>query len=372
VPLVQLRSNLKVVTHGRTFLRGVPQEVTEDFLHSLMHQRHMFEIVGQFPQLVYVRRLPLLSRQKAEIVVTRDMGLGDLLLLVPAIRGMKRVYPGLRITFATSSRYIPLFDGGWIGDVERVVSLLSLQGRFNSIDLRGYSERATDKNTHHRTDVFANYLNVLPLLPEEYDVRIPLSDEEVVQAGMRLSAAGWDGVRPLVGISAGASAKYRSIPPSTVANLAATLIGRGMRVVMLDDRPMGVSAEGVIDMGGKTTVREFAAFVSLCDATVSGDTGTYHLASAVGTPNVAVFSIVPPELRSAHYPLTENIFHRELPCAPCWGVGCAATPCLTRVSIGELTDALERALLKSRRLRFEPGAPHMTMPIAEIGVAATA
>jgi len=46
---------------------------------------------------------------------------------------------------------------------------------------------------------------------------------------------------------------------------------------------------GVVDMTGKTTLVQLAALLKRCRLLISGDSGPVHLASAVGTPVVAIF-----------------------------------------------------------------------------------
>ena len=47
--------------------------------------------------------------------------------------------------------------------------------------------------------------------------------------------------------------------------------------------------EEAIDLGGQTTVTQLAAVLARCDLLVGADSGVLHVASAVGTPTVALF-----------------------------------------------------------------------------------
>jgi len=46
---------------------------------------------------------------------------------------------------------------------------------------------------------------------------------------------------------------------------------------------------GIINMAGRTTLKELAALLKKCRLLVSGDSGPVHLACAVGTPAIAIF-----------------------------------------------------------------------------------
>ena len=64
----------------------------------------------------------------------------------------------------------------------------------------------------------------------------------------------------------------------------------------------GIGA-GAIDLSGKTSVLELAAMLSSCALVIANDSGGMHLATAVGTPVVAIFGITDPEKTG---PLTDN------------------------------------------------------------------
>ena len=76
----------------------------------------------------------------------------------------------------------------------------------------------------------------------------------------------------------------------------------------------------VQDLAGRTTLRELAVGLSLCNAVLTNDTGPMHLAAAVGTPVVVPFGSTSPELTgpgipgdTRHRPILGNV-----PCAPCF------------------------------------------------------
>ena len=54
---------------------------------------------------------------------------------------------------------------------------------------------------------------------------------------------------------------------------------------------IGVSA---VDLAGRTSIPEMAAVLQRCDAALTNDSGGMHLATAVGTPVVAVFGLTDP------------------------------------------------------------------------------
>ena len=119
-----------------------------------------------------------------------------------------------------------------------------------------------------------------------------------------------------VAVHATASVPARAPSPEHAARLVAALRRAGHAVVLtgtaadapvtsavahaadavlLDDRVGGgrpTSAAPLLDLAGRTTFAELASVLALADCVVSGNTGPAHLAAAVGTPVVSLFSPV--------------------------------------------------------------------------------
>ena len=61
-----------------------------------------------------------------------------------------------------------------------------------------------------------------------------------------------------------------------------------------------------------------AALLASCDAAIVPDTGLLHLAACTGTPFVAIFGAVPPELRLNYYQNYRCLtVQGRVPCVPC-------------------------------------------------------
>ncbi|HEX5070585.1 MAG TPA: glycosyltransferase family 9 protein [Vicinamibacterales bacterium] len=88
------------------------------------------------------------------------------------------------------------------------------------------------------------------------------------------------------------------------------------------DRPMVAKVSGqlggirVVNTAGSLEVVELAALIETLDVFVTSDTGPMHLASAVGTPVVALFGPADPR-RYGPRAANERILRVDLPCSPC-------------------------------------------------------
>lgn len=176
--------------------------------------------------------------------------------------------------------------------------------------------------------------------------------------GARLDGAGL-GRAPLVAVHPGATDPRRRWPPHRLGELGATLTGRGARVVILggpgdaalvrDIRAgLGAAAAHAVDLSGRLTMAGLVGVLERAALFVGNDSGPRHLAEAVGTATVGVFTRanlvdVAPLFRGRHRVLVSWASR----CAVC-GVDYFAAPCghdasvLADVGVDEvLAPALE-------------------------------
>lgn len=170
------------------------------------------------------------------------------------------------------------------------------------------------------------------------------------------------GEGPYVVLHPGAAVPARAWPPLHHAALAELLTGAGYRVVVTGgqgERELTATAAGPdgIDLGGQTDLRTMAGVLAAADAVVVGNTGPAHLAAAVGTPVVSLFSPVVPAVRWAPYRVpVELLGDQNAPCKLTRARECPVPghPCLADVSPEEAFAAVERLIsgvpsLASRR-----------------------
>jgi ADP-heptose:LPS heptosyltransferase len=142
-------------------------------------------------------------------------------------------------------------------------------------------------------------------------------------AGRRLGAAG-----PRVGVQLGASADNKTWSVERYAAALRELAARrpGIRFVVV-----GVAAErpraerlieccpglDFVDLAGETRVAELAAVLERLDLLLTNDTGTMHLAGAVGAKTCALFVGPGYPWETAVYAEGHWTLHSRIECAPC-------------------------------------------------------
>lgn len=106
--------------------------------------------------------------------------------------------------------------------------------------------------------------------------------------------------RPLVLVHPGASTAERRWPARAFAGVVDRLAGEGARVVLTGTAPeaeltalvrsLAASGTEVADLAGRTSLDVLGALLERADLLVANDTGVSHLADALGTRSVIVFT----------------------------------------------------------------------------------
>jgi ADP-heptose:LPS heptosyltransferase len=168
------------------------------------------------------------------------------------------------------------------------------------------------------------------------------------------------GVGGYVVVHPGASVPARAWAPERHAALVDALVGAGRRVVVtggpgeraLTALVAGGRRAGVVDLGGKLNLAGLAEVLGRAEVVVVGNTGPAHLAAAVGTPVVSLFSPVVPAVRWRPWGVPHVLLgDQEAACAGSRARVCPVPghPCLDGVSVGEVVAAVERlAALRER------------------------
>ena len=144
------------------------------------------------------------------------------------------------------------------------------------------------------------------------------AEREAVDALLR--EAGWDG-EPLIAVAPGSVWATKRWP--FYAELAEQVTGRVVVVGSGADRELASqiarSAAGrVIDATGRLSLLASAELIARSAVIVTNDSAPLHLASAVGTPTVAIFGPTVPEFGFGPLaPRSAVLGHDALACRPC-------------------------------------------------------
>jgi heptosyltransferase III len=183
-----------------------------------------------------------------------------------------------------------------------------------------------------------------------------LSEEDHQAAADLLRPAGG---AALVGMQTGAKRPANRWAPDSFIEAGRRLADtHSVRIVLTggpDEREVSARvAEGIgpaaLDLAGRTTLTQLAAVVARCRVFVSNDTGPMHLAAAMGTPVVAIFSARDRPFRWHPAGEGHRVLRRDIACAPCLRDVCPLYPypeCLRLITPGEVVAAAGELLAES-------------------------
>ena len=103
-----------------------------------------------------------------------------------------------------------------------------------------------------------------------------------------------------------------------------------------------------LDLVGEMSWGELGAFLQGCELFIGNDTGAMHLATAVGTPVVAIFGPSDPRCYGPYGGGGTAIWH-DVGCNPCFSRGrfnaeCAEARCILSITVEEVVESATRHL----------------------------
>jgi len=185
--------------------------------------------------------------------------------------------------------------------------------------------------------------------------------EETERMTTVLQEAGVKPNEPLIAVAPVDRLRLRSWPLERFAEAASRLAQLGAGKILLLGtagqrdilKPFAESIPaGLIDLVGRTTIRELAVVLRRTQLLLANDSAPLHLAAALGTPVVGLYG--PTSVaRARPYGEGHRAMRVVLPCSPCEKKTCANPvqfECLTAVSADEVVTAAQAALRKPRNV----------------------
>ncbi|MBI4682448.1 MAG: lipopolysaccharide heptosyltransferase I [Nitrospirae bacterium] len=103
----------------------------------------------------------------------------------------------------------------------------------------------------------------------------------------------------------------------------------------------------IIDLCGKTDLKELTALIAGAKAVVSNDSGPLHIAAALDIPAIALFGPTDP-LKTGPYGWQTNrnlkVIKADVPCSPCRRKKCGEFICMKNISVESVYEAIREYL----------------------------
>ncbi len=361
---------------------------------------------------LWPRRRPL---RAARVCVCRVGAIGDLVCATPALHAIRRAYPDAHLTLLTTpgkysrSRHAEelLGDAAWIDEIitydlesvrtfkDRVAFGAMLRARkFDAwfdltLDRASFARMIRDLLLARLLGVrwgfgwrldhvgfAAKAETAVKEFPDEVErlaatlracgiegdptVFPPLADELRADSGPRFQNHPALNRRPLVAIAPGARRPCNLWPTDRFASVCGWLTSAGAAVVLLggaDDRPLCqqvVSGSSATNLAGALSLRESCALLRRCDLLICVDSGPQHLAAAVGTRCVAIFSQRNQRRRWYPHGGQHQILEGSVECHTCLLDVCPHdNRCMKQITVEQVLAAASDSLPGSNQRRLE-------------------
>lgn len=161
---------------------------------------------------------------------------------------------------------------------------------------------------------------------------------------------------PLLAIHPGAQWMTKRWPPEAFAEVARRAHHElGASVVIVGGKgeeplgaPIAAAVPAAVNLIGQTSLLELAAILKNVDVLFSGDSGPMHLAAAVGTQCVSLFTCTSP-VRAGPHGAGHTILPTLVPCAASYLKTCPKLDCMRELSVSRVWPEMTRALLDASR-----------------------
>ncbi|MFA7676616.1 MAG: glycosyltransferase [Candidatus Omnitrophota bacterium] len=311
------------------------------------------------------------------ILVIKISSLGDLILSFPSLKALRQTYPSAKITLLTLKKYHSLMEE--CPYVDEVITLADNYKAFKEI--RTLTRQLRRKSFDYILDLQNNRASHLisflsfPLCSFGYSLRWgfllsrhlefirgldPLSSQEKI---LELLGARIDEKKlifwpvkenisfdmpsgDLIGIAVSASTGWgsKNWPLENIIKLGETIQRQmpSFKIVLLGEgssRGLSESIESrlghsVVNLCGKTTLRELASILDKLKVFITPDTATLHLACAKGVKTLALFGPTDPRRHTVESKELE-VLHEKLDCSFCYRGRCRLgknSLCLEKIS----------------------------------------
>lgn len=324
------------------------------------------------------------------LVVRMPNWLGDVVMALPALAAVRAAYPGAFLAVATIPSIAPLFAEQIDAQLQQVIAVdkaheaaqlragqfgaaLLLTNSFRTAwnarrsgirERWGYAAsgrrllltRAVRRPRRvHQSEYYLTLIRELGIEAPTVPPAIRVTDASRQRARRLLAEQGIAPGETIVGFAPGAAYGHaKRWPPDRVAEVVARLAREkqvtGVLVGAGGDREAGRAIEStlppdvrVVNLIGRTDLRQLIGVLAACRAFVSNDSGAMHLAAAVGVPVTAIFG--PTDERATAPVGDHDVILRQVFCRPCMLRECPIDHrCMRRISADDVYAAVTRRL----------------------------
>jgi heptosyltransferase I len=343
----------------------------------------------------------LITKSDPNIALVRFSALGDVTLVVPAVKSLQRSFPDATLTWITSPQSFSLLQGlpGVKFEVfDKPLTLAAYRAFYRAFKRQSFDvvlamqanlrinllygaldapikigfDRTRAKEGQwlfcnrsipfadaHLLDSFLAFAAELGAAtgPLIWDLPITSADHAWARAQIKHLP------RPLIAIHPCASKPERNWPVERYAKVMRTaaqkwgagfvLTGGNAAAEQKTCAQLSNAAPNTLNLCGHTTPKQLAALLGQADVLVAPDTGAVHLATAMGTPVVGLYAVASPTLSGPYarqefsvnrYPEAVQKFLGKDPAKLAWNTRVHHAGAMALIEVGDVLAQLSRAL----------------------------
>ena len=349
--------------------------------------------------------------EKGSAILIRGVNwIGDAVMTIPALRALKRSLPDARLVLLVKPWVAPLFEKD--PDIEEIIlysdEYRGLAGKIrlaqrlkkydfdtavlfqNAFDAAlitflarikrriGYSRDgrgflltdavpcdAAARDLHH-IDYYLNLVKKAGFDSMTDQPWLFLDIEERKMARRMLE----DLKRPVIALNPGAAygsskrwlpERFAEVAGRVITELNGSVLLLGgpneaglAREILSNLDPSLVTHTSLLNLAGRTSLRELMAIVAESDVLVTNDSGPMHIGYAVGTPLVAIFGSTSPE-QTGPVTRTDIVIRKGIACSPCFERECNKNnmACMDLITSEEVYSAVKKRVFTKRAVFFD-------------------
>lgn len=335
------------------------------------------------------------------ILVIRPGGIGDMIILLPVLRLLKKYAPNAAIDVICEQR-----NAAALALADLKTSVLQYDRHplqlLAALRSRRYDVVVDTEQFHHFSAIFARLSNApmrigfrinprrIPLYTHLVNYAVEGSEglqflsllaplgirdtctvaESLASTDMSIAPAAAQQIAPVarVGpyaiIHPAASASYKRWNLDAFKELANRLHStQGLGIACIGDRSdqpicsaisetAAASGATAVSLAGQLTLHETATLIKGARVFIGADSGLAHLAIALGTPSVVLFGPTDPA-KWGFCSHQHAVVHGDLPCAPCCMFGshkpCRTIACMEAITVDQVLTAVHQVLTPGPR-----------------------
>lgn len=326
---------------------------------------------------------PLDTLQPRRVCLIKPSALGDIIQTLPVLSALRRLWPQAHLSWVVKDCFADLLcdhpdldqivtfkpnpiGGALLKEMYRLFRVLHQEPYDLAIDLQGLLRSGSmawatgaprrigfscgrEGSTWCYTDTIEIPPHDMPVTQRYWKVITALGGDSYIPAarfGLLTQHQAWAQQQlaalpgPVLAIHPGAGWQTKRWPARHFSRIA-QLAHRQYRssIVLVGGNDCRASAEEitqqcsgpVLDLTGRTTLRQLAALLQAVDVVLSGDSGPMHLAAAVGTPVVSLFTCTN-VTRHAPFGQEERVVASHVHCAASHRKTCPAMICMDELT----------------------------------------